>query len=236
MKISGIQPTSLIDYPKHISTIIFTQGCNMNCSYCHNSSLIPFAKKGEIETDKVKKYLKDRKHLIEAVSITGGEPLLQNDIIEFIEWIKKDLKLKVKLDTNGSKPMVLMDLAKANLLDYVAMDIKMPLDRYEELGGVTKAEGFLDAYEMSINTLLKFSDNFDYEFRTTTAPFFHTKKDIESIAKVIKGADNYYIQNFKGNDHINDLSLNENRSFTEEELIELKEVAAKYVKNAEIRN
>lgn len=194
MKISGIQKTSLIDYPGYISTIIFTQGCNYRCPYCHNPSLIAPDSNADsyLAVDKIISFLKNRKGLIDGLTITGGEPTIQADLKEFITEIRS-LGLKIKLDTNGSRPKVLENLIQANMLDYIAMDIKAAADKYPKTIG-SKVDFFADIRK-SIDIILK--SGLDYEFRTTVLPDFHENKDFEDIGLLIEGAEKYYIQNFK---------------------------------------
>lgn len=234
MKIAGVYPTSLLDYPGHISTILFTQGCNFKCPYCHNSQLIPFISDTENLLKQAKELIENRKNLIEAVVITGGEPLVQdfNELVDLIKWIKKQ-GLKIKLDTNGSRPIELKELIDLNLLDYVAMDVKLSLESYSILGGEARMD-LKDKIKLSIDTLI--SSTIEYEFRTTVVPKLHTETDIENIAKAIKGADNYYIQNFKANENVYAPIWRDLKGFTPDELKKFKNIAEKYVKNVEIRN
>lgn len=234
MKIAGVYPTSLLDYPGHISTILFTQGCNFKCPYCHNSQLITFISDTENLLEQAKELIENRKNLIEAVVITGGEPLMQdfNELVDLIKWIKKQ-DLKIKLDTNGSRPIELKELIDLNLLDYVAMDVKLSLESYSILGGEARMD-LKDKIKLSIDTLI--SSTIEYEFRTTVVPKLHTETDIENIAKAIKGADNYYIQNFKANENVYAPIWRDLKGFTPDELKKFKNIAEKYVKNVEIRN
>lgn len=234
MKIAGVYPTSLLDYPGHISTILFAQGCNFKCPYCHNSQLITFISDTENLLEQAKELIENRKNLIEAVVITGGEPLMQdfNELVDLIKWIKKQ-GLKIKLDTNGSRPIELKELIDLNLLDYVAMDVKLSLESYLILGGEARMD-LKDKIKLSIDTLI--SSTIEYEFRTTVVPKLHTETDIENIAKAIKGADNYYIQNFKANENVYAPIWRDLKGFTPDELKKFKNIAEKYVKNVEIRN
>lgn len=234
MKIAGVYPTSLLDYPGHISTILFTQGCNFKCPYCHNSQLITFISDTENLLEQAKELIENRKNLIEAVVITGGEPLMQdfNELVDLIKWIKKQ-GLKIKLDTNGSRPIELKELIDLNLLDYVAMDVKLSLESYSILGGEARMD-LKDKIKLSIDTLI--SSTIEYEFRTTVVPKLHTETDIENIAKAIEGADNYYIQNFKANENVYAPIWRDLKGFTPDELKKFKNIAEKYVKNVEIRN
>jgi pyruvate formate lyase activating enzyme len=130
MKLGGLQKLSLIDYPGVPAAIVFTQGCNMTCPYCHNPQLVyPHLFEATISDDEVLNFLKKRQSLLKGVVISGGEPTIQKDLAQFITIIK-DLNFLVKLDTNGANPKVLKDLIDKNLLDFIAMDIKSPGDKY----------------------------------------------------------------------------------------------------------
>lgn len=201
MIIDGFEKLTLVNYPGEVACIVFTRGCNFACPFCQNSPLIDITKdKGLIDEKDVFDYLKKRKGIIDGVCISGGEPLLQKDIKTFIEKIKK-MKLKVKLDTNGSNPKLLQELLDANLLDYVAMDIKNIPSKYE----TTIGKKFnLDKIKESMDILKNCHIN--YEFRTTIAKELHNMDDIKTIIKDI-GDSRYYLQNFVASDNVIDKNL-----------------------------
>lgn len=176
MKIGGLQKVSLIDFPGIISCVIFTQGCNFRCRYCHNPQLVyPELFKEEIPEDIIFEYLKKRKGMLDGVVITGGEPTIHSDILDFIKEIKK-IGYKIKLNTNGSKPEVLQEIIP--FLDYVAMDIKTSLDdvEYSKVCGVkVNLEKIIRSIELVINSKISF------EFRTTIDENFIDHKRIEEI-------------------------------------------------------
>jgi len=192
MKIASIFPTTLIDYPGHVAALIFTAGCNYRCPFCHNSELVLPEKIRALslipEAD-VFSVLKERQKFLDGVVITGGEPAIQPDLARFIERAKK-LSYLVKLDTNGSRPEVLEQLLEAQLLDYVAMDLRGSAARYDELAGVRVD---LDAIERSIRLIIDQAP--DYEFRTTVAPTM-TAEDITDAISLITGAKRYVLQRF----------------------------------------
>ena len=132
MKIGGFQPFTLTDYPGHVAAIVFAQGCNFRCPYCHNARLLPTdrPKRELIPETYVFDYLSRRRLQLDGLVITGGEPTIQEDLPRFIRRVRR-LGLKIKLDTNGSQPGVIRQLLEENLLDYIAMDIKAPLEQYE---------------------------------------------------------------------------------------------------------
>lgn len=231
--IAGLQKTSLIDYPKKISAIIFTQGCNFRCRYCHNPELISFNQEMifNISEQDVLDFLKNRKHKVEALCITGGEPLLQSGLKEFIQKVKK-LKYKIKLDTNGSNFEKLKNLIDEKLVDYIAMDYKahegifeaitqLPKSMYKE---ISKTKDYL------INSRLK------YEFRTTILPKFFKDDDILKLAQELKDAKLVYLQNFHDNGKLLDESLVGEFGFPINKLKEYQKIMKKHVKKCEIRN
>ncbi|MBQ8460641.1 anaerobic ribonucleoside-triphosphate reductase activating protein [bacterium] len=188
--IGGIQKTTLVDFPQKVAAIVFTQGCNFRCGYCHNSELLNFDLKPKYITEEFFEFLKARKGKLDGVVITGGEPTIQSGLYDFVKEIKL-LGFAVKLDTNGTNPQIIRKLLKANLLDYVAMDIKAPIEKYEEIVGVkVNKEDILE----SIN-LIK-SIGIDYEFRTTVVKSQLSFDDFEKIGQMLKGAKRYYLQKF----------------------------------------
>ncbi|MDR2776517.1 MAG: anaerobic ribonucleoside-triphosphate reductase activating protein [Puniceicoccales bacterium] len=191
MKIGGIQKVSLIDFPGKISCVLFTQGCNFCCQFCHNETLVLPEKFGTpMEEREIFNFLNAKKGKIEAVVMSGGEPTLQGDLEDFLKKIK-ELGFLTKLDTNGSRPEILDSLYRAKLLDYVAMDIKHRFDRYTEIANVSVS---MDKIKQSID-LIKNSE-VDYEFRTTVVPAFHTSYDIRSIIFQLTGAKRFVLQEF----------------------------------------
>lgn len=233
IKISGIQKTSLIDYPDHISTVLFTQGCNMDCPYCHNPELIPPENENEYMNPKYFwKYLDKRKGLIDGIVITGGEPLIQDSIYDFIKEIKKR-RLLIKIDTNGTNFKLLKKLVNENIIDYIAMDIKGPIEDYEKFCGIKLSSSLKDNIIKSKNLIMK--SNIDYELRTTVVPGLHTKAVIKEISGLIKGVKNYYLQNFRS-EKVNNSNYEEKRSFSEEELERFVKVLKNYGVIAKIRN
>ena len=191
MKIGGLQKVSLIDYPGLICATIFLQGCNFKCSYCHNPELVdtrlfqPCIKENEVLD-----FLNMRGGKLDAVTITGGEPTIQDDLAPFIKKIKK-MKFAVKLDTNGSQPQVIKTLLDEKLLDFIAMDIKAPLEKYKS---VVKVPVNSDLIKESIRLILK--AKIQHEFRTTIVESQLDEKDILQIAELISGANSYVLQKF----------------------------------------
>jgi len=191
MLISGLQKLTLLDYPGKTAAIVFTYGCNFRCPYCHNALLVT-EKIGEtVPEDEVFAFLKKRKGILDAVCITGGEPTLQKDLKAFILKVR-EIGYSVKLDTNGTNPLLLDELLTEGLLDYVAMDIKNSPERYGEATGV-KAD--TDNIMKSISIIKEKAP--DYEFRTTITKELHSENDIISICEIIGKESKYFLQQFK---------------------------------------
>lgn len=188
--IGGLQKSSLIDYPTHISAIIFTQGCNFRCPYCHNPELI-FEESHTIESTRaVLNFLQKRIGKLDGVVISGGEPTLQKHLPDFIKQIK-DMGFRVKLDTNGTNPEMLKRLINEKLIDYVAMDIKAPIEKYSQVTCTkVNTKDILKSIEILKNSQI------DYEFRTTVVKSQLFAEDFEKIAQMIKGCEKYYLQRF----------------------------------------
>lgn len=191
MKISGFQKLTLLDYPGKVACTIFTGGCNFRCPFCHNAGLVNGTGEEHYDPDTILATLQKRQGLLDGVCITGGEPLLQPDIADFIGRIRK-MGFAVKLDTNGSFPERLQAIVDAGLVDYVAMDIKNSKARYAETVG--KADFDIAPVEASVKYLLE--NHVEYEFRTTVVREFHTPQDIVDIVTWIQGAPKYFLQNF----------------------------------------
>lgn len=222
MHIGGVVKNSFVDYPGKIACTIFTIGCNYNCWYCHNSHLL--SSKDKIDENKVLEFLRERKNWLDGVVVSGGEPTLQPDLEEFIKKIK-DMDYPVKLDTNGSNFDVLKRLVDNKLVDYVAMDIKAPFDKYKN---ITQTDVNIENVKKSIEFLK--SGQVDYEFRTTFSPDL-TVDDIESICKEIKGAKNYSIQKYRVVEY-NKINM---KPKNHEEHMRARDVAKKYVQNVLVK-
>lgn len=227
MHIAGLQKSSLIDYPEKIACIVFTQGCNFRCGYCHNPEL--FEKREPlISTEAFFEFLKTRINKLDGVVITGGEPTLQKDLKDFIIKIK-ELGFSVKLDTNGTNPDIIQNLIEKNLLDYIAMDIKAPLSKYKNIVNI---DINLENIQKSINLIM--NSNIDYEFRTTVIKSQLNYNDFEEIGKLINGANRYYLQKFVPS-KILDNNLIKEKTYTDENFKEIKNFLNKYISNVYIR-
>jgi len=230
MKIGGFQKLSLIDYPGKVSCIVFTVGCNFRCPYCYVPQLVlpeKIKKLKEIPITEIFSFLQKNKNLNEAVVITGGEPTIQPDLLEFVKKVK-DVGYLVALETNGTNFEILKNLIEEKLVDYVEMDIKNRLDfeKYNlTVGGVLTEEMF-ENVRKSIKFLLK--GKVAYEFRTTVVKEFHKAEDIVEIAKAIRGAEVYYLQNFRGGVEV--IGKKEFTPLDEKVMEEVVKKASKFVK------
>lgn len=198
MKIYGLQKTTLVDYPGHVATTLFTGGCNFRCPYCHNGDLViglddiePYAMKD------IFSHLQKRKGVLDGVVISGGEPTLQTDLPDFIRQIK-ELGYLVKLDTNGTNPAMLRSLVEEGLVDYVAMDIKHSRAKYASISHA--ADDSLESIAASVDYLKE--GHVDYEFRTTLCKELHKETDMTAIGLWLMGAKAYYLQPYKESEQV----------------------------------
>jgi len=190
MKIGGLQKVSLIDYPGRISAIVFTQGCNFRCPYCHNPELVDPAQYGPIlSEEEVISFLEKRRGKLDAVTVTGGEPTLQPDLDRFLQTIK-GMGYLTKIDTNGSNPDVLERLIRGRLVDYLAMDVKGPLKKYERIANVKVKTAKI---RRSIELIT--ASGIEHEFRTTVVRSQLDNEDLIATATLLKKG-LYVLQSF----------------------------------------
>jgi pyruvate formate lyase activating enzyme len=237
MIIGGLEKFSVLDYPGYLSAIVFTQGCNFRCQFCYNPMLVWPASVGKTEiyqkdlfSEKdLFVFLEKRINQLEAVVITGGEPTLHNDLPEFIDKIKK-LGYLVKLDTNGSNPRMLEKIINNQQVDYLAMDLKAPPLKYDLITGIKNNWSNI---KESINLLINFGSN--HEFRTTLVPEFFEKDDVLKMGEEIKGAEKWFLQKFKSDVSLVNNELKDKKSFSSQEMEEIKTLAEKFVKFCQVR-
>jgi pyruvate formate lyase activating enzyme len=211
MKIGGFQKTSLLDYPERISAIVWTVGCNFNCPFCYNVDLVK-GKDGIFPEEEILEYLDNRKNMLEGLVITGGEPLMQKDITSFCEKVKK-LGYEIKIDTNGGYPEKLQELIDKKLVDYIAMDVKAPKSKYDDLAG-KKVD--IKKIQKSIDIIKK--SDLDYEFKTTFVPGSLEAKDILEIGKWLKNSKKFYLQQFKNDVPVLSSKLGKVMPYSKEEI------------------
>ncbi len=229
MIIGGFQKFSLIDYPDKICAIVFTQGCNFRCPYCHNPELVDPKKFGiELKEDEILSFLDRRKGKLDAVTITGGEPLLQSDLSTFVSEVKR-LGYLVKLDTNGSFPSRLKKIIELKSVDYIAMDIKASLDKYHQ---AIKTK--IDTRKILDSIRLTMDSGLDYEFRTTVVKALFEKDDFYKIGQLIENSRLYVLQKFVPSKTL-DATFLDMKSCTDEELDCFKEIMEGFVQRCIIR-
>lgn len=226
MKIGGLERSSLLDYPGHLSAVVFTAGCNLKCPFCHNKELVE-GTSDTIDEEKILTFLKKRRGQLESVVITGGEPTLQKDLDKFAKKVK-EMDYLVKLDTNGTKPEVVRDLIDRNLVDYIAMDIKTSPSKYNRAAG---SEVEMKKIKKTIKEVKRLEN---YEFRLTAVRGLVEEEDMEKIGKLLKGCKNFFIQKFRPENTLQP-SFSDKETYGEEKLRELKERMDNYTKNCEIR-
>lgn len=226
MCIVGLQKLTLLDYPGRVACTVFLQGCNFKCPFCYNSSLIDSPDNNFLSTNDFFDFLDKRKKVLDGVAITGGEPLLNPSIKDFIKKIKEKGFL-VKLDTNGSNPSLLKELIEENLVDYVAMDIKNTFEKYPLTTGVN-----VEIENIKNSIFLLINSSIDYEFRTTVVKEFHNVEDFKLIGNQIKGAKNYYLQSYQEKDSVLSKNLH---PLSKDELQACLKVVKEFVNNASIR-
>jgi len=228
--IKGLQKTTLVDYPGKVACTIFLPRCNFRCGFCHNKDLVLNPNSlPTITEEKLLIFLKEKKQWLDAICITGGEPLLHKELIQFLPKVKA-LNYLIKIDTNGTNPNLLKELIDKKLVNFIAMDIKNSLEKYNETAGI-KVD--IEKIKQSIDIIK--NSGIDYEFRTTVTPNLHTKEDIKQIGKWLKPSKNFAIQNFKPAKEVIDEKYQNMKGFTKEQLKEFKEILKEYFDEVEIR-
>jgi pyruvate formate lyase activating enzyme len=229
MKIGGLRKVSLIDYPGMICAVVFVQGCNFRCSYCHNPELVmPELFQSVINEKEILNFLATRRGKLDAVTITGGEPTIQKGLLKFIKQIKK-LDFAVKLDTNGYQPQIIQALLREKLLDYIAMDIKGPLGKYEDITRVkVNTEIIKDSIKIILDSMIT------HEFRTTVVKSQLTINDILKISAMISGTRKYALQKFVSEKTLEKKFLQE-QSYADEEMEKIKKRLEKEIPSVIVR-
>ena len=218
-----------MDFPGRVSALVFTGGCNFRCDYCYNANILDIKNiKDPISEKDFFIFLEDRVNKLSGICITGGEPTIHSDLVPFIKRIK-DMGFDVKLDTNGSNLTALKELLDQNLLDYVAMDIKGPPNRYQE---ITNSKMPYERVKESIDLLL--NSGIDYEFRTTVVEGQLNKEDFELIGPELKGAKRYFLQKFEPINTQNPKFLSR-ESYSDEAMLGFKNILDAYVSECLVR-
>ena len=230
MEIKGFVKSTLIDWEGKVASILWVGGCNFRCPYCYATDLV-LNPSGlpTVSPQEVTGFLEEKKKWIDGVVICGGEPTIHSDLSQFIQAFKK-IPVAVKLDTNGTNPDLLKSLIKDRLIDYIAMDLKAPLDsKYNEIAGVNVN---LEKIRETIDILL--NGDLDYEFRTTVCPAFLAKEDIIKMASSIGSARRYILQQFKPGECMNK-QINKVTPYTSGQLEDIKKEAKKFCPNIYLR-
>lgn len=227
MNVASIIRFSVVDYPDKLSCVIFTQGCNLRCPYCYNPELLEFCE-GKVRKEYLFNFLSSRIGKMDAVVITGGEPTLQEGLYDFLSTLK-NMGFLIKLDTNGTNPKLLKKIIKEKVVDYVAMDVKLPLEKYNIVGFSNK-ELILCSIDIILNS------DISYEFRTTYVRRYLKIEDFEEIGKIIKGAKKFALQSFlkPKNKKILDMEI-KREEISEDEIKKISEIMKNFVKEMELR-
>ena len=230
MQICGFQKISLVDYPGEICSTLFVGRCNLRCRFCFNRDLVLHPETlPSFSEEEVLSFLERRLDVQGALCITGGEPALQNDLAAFIAEAK-EVGLKVKLDTNGTFPEALEQLLKEGTLDYVAVDIKAPPEKYDLIAGKK-----VDYSKVERTLLLLKNSNVKYEFRTTVVPGLLEEGDPVKIAKILEGSQRYVLQQFQPVETVLDEKLTVQKPFTREEVERAAQMCRPYVETVLLR-
>jgi pyruvate formate lyase activating enzyme len=242
MKIGGLQKLTLVDYPGKVAATVFLIGCNFRCGFCHNSELViseEIKNHPQILEKEFFDFLDEKEGLIEGICITGGEPTIQPDLVDFIRKIKTKGFL-VKLDTNGSNPEVIDRLLNEHLIDFIAMDIKTSIDaKVKSQKSKVKKYNIATGTKVNIDNIIRSvelikNSGIDYEFRTTVVPGLVEKEDIEKIGKWLKGAKKIALQQFR-NKMVLDKNFKEAQPYSDETIKEFGNILKKYIKEIEFR-
>ena len=236
MEIKGFINLSLVDWDGKLSSVIFLPSCNFRCPFCYNCTLVLHPERVEtIPFERVEDYLKKQRGWIDGVCITGGEPMLHSDFPDLCSKLK-EMSFLVKVDTNGTNPMMVKELMDRRLIDYIAVDIKAPLtvEKYSKATGIN-AEKLLGKVKETVKILLR--SKMDYEFRTTVVPTLHEGEDILEICDGIKGCIKYVLQKFDvslGKTTI-DPEFSKLKPFTDEEMKTFLTIAQESLSSLKLR-
>ncbi|MBQ9860255.1 MAG: anaerobic ribonucleoside-triphosphate reductase activating protein [Clostridia bacterium] len=226
MNVQGYQKLTLLDFPGRTACTVFTGGCNLRCPFCHNGGLVRTPLAEPNRTAEVLTFLSRRVGILDGVCVTGGEPLLQPDLLDFLKQIK-DMGYAVKLDTNGSLPDRLAAALQSGLIDYVAMDVKSSPAGYPLATG---SDADPSVYDRSIRLLRQ--SGIPHEFRTTAVGGIHTPADFAAIGEWLRGTERYFIQRFVDSGNLLGAGYT---PFSDEEMAELLNQVKPYIPHAEIR-
>ena len=228
MHIGGLQKTTLLDFPDRLACIVFTRGCNFRCPYCYNTELIPLPQEEPEDLTSFWDFLESRRGILDGVCVTGGEPLVQGDLLDFLREIR-ERGFAIKLDTNGSFPERLQEVLREELAAYVALDIKTSPGEYDALSGFP---GSAEKVGASLEILRK--SGVPFECRSTLVPRFHSREILEDMGRWIQGVPLWVLQRFRPGKAL-DPSLEGERTFTGMEMEAFQEVAVPYAARVIVR-
>jgi len=217
---------TLLDYPGKVACTVFCGGCNLRCPFCHNASLVNEPRENPNAEDELFSYLEKRKGILDGVCVTGGEPLLQSDLVPFLSRVRK-MGFSIKLDTNGSLPRALREVLSTGFVDYVAMDLKSAPSSYAAATGVPTA---FSPFAESVQVLRE--SGVSYEFRTTVVKGIHKKEDLEKIGQMLFPEERYFLQGFVDSGNILGMGV---EAFSKEEMKEMLSLVRQYHPRAELR-
>jgi pyruvate formate lyase activating enzyme len=224
MKFSGLQKTSLVDYPDKMSSVLFTPGCDLRCPFCHNWRIVINPQPPFLHEITALRILESRKKYVDAIVVTGGEPTIHKEVPSFLRKLKEK-GFSVKFDTNGLNPRVLEECLP--YVDYVALDVKTSLEKYHLLGAKDTI-GFLQTIEM-----LK-TGKVDYEFRTTVVPGLVNVEDVPKIGELARGAKAFALQQFVSGDTL-DKSFSALKPYSSQVIAGFGETIKKFTENVVLR-
>lgn len=228
LQIKGLIETSFIDWKGHLSMVMFTGGCNFRCPFCHNSTLVLHPDSlGEIPLEHILARLAKFRKWIDRVVVTGGEPTIHRGLEDFLVLLKKR-HFKIKLDTNGSHPEMLKRVVGKGLVDYVAMDVKGPIETYHRWSGVRT-----DPQKIAESVDFLLEGHVDYEFRMTVVPFLHREQDVYNVAERVKSGRRFFIQDFVPRDTVNSKYASV-RPFSPEKMRTIRETVDSILQNAAV--
>ena len=227
VSLQGLQKLTLLDYPGKVACTVFTGGCNFRCPFCQNRDLLPCGQPSQYSEAELLGFLQKRRGLLDGVGISGGEPLLQEELPQLLEKIKA-MGYCVKLDTNGSFPEQLQQLVAENLVDYVAMDIKSSPSQYGAASGVGRL--YLSKVQQSVQFLLR--GTVPYEFRTTVVRELHGAEELQAIGQWLQGAQRYFLQGFEDSERVLKPGLH---SYSAAEMERLRQLVLPWVPQTALR-
>ena len=238
MKIGAIDKLTLLDFPGELAAIVFLAGCNFRCHYCYNPMLVVLSSKegardneghfsDDISEDDLFGFLESRRGKITGVVITGGEPTMHSDLEKLMIEIKQ-AGFKIKLDTNGSNPDFLARILDGEARpDYIAMDLKAPAEKYEQIIAV-KIPDIAQKIQKSVKSII--TSGVPYEFRTTVHPLLLNEGDIQKMGAMIHGAQKWYLQNVKTTNNLVNCEFMNTDGFTDDAMQKMAEIGGKFVK------